>query len=199
MIGFLAGTLADKQPPFLIVDVQGVGYEVEAPMSSFYQLGEVGSQVKLLIHTHVREDALLLFGFVSQDEKRLFRELIKVSGIGAKTALAILSSLSVADFTSCIEHENITGLTKVPGIGKKSAEKLIIEMRDRLKKLVFSSVTVTSATASSAAPKLGLAIPAVEALVSLGYKEPKAEKMVKAVYQEDMQLEEIIKQALRQA
>jgi len=204
LIGFLSGKIHTKQPPFLWLDVQGVGYEIEAPMSTFYALPKVGETASLLIHTHVREDAILLFGFASEDEKTLYRTLIKVNGVGAKMALGILSAMSVIEFVNLVESENALGLTKIPGVGKKTAERLVIEMRDKLKG--FSSDLSDSgallseeAVASSAPPLTVNKNSAVEALVALGYKVNQAEQMVNKVTAEStgLTLEEIIKTALQ--
>jgi holliday junction DNA helicase RuvA len=135
MIGFLKGTLAAKHPPQLLVEVGGVGYELEAPMSTFYQLPETGQPVQLLTHLLVREDAHVLFGFATEAERQLFRNLIKVSGVGARIALAILSGISVEAFARCVQAEDAASLTRIPGVGRKTAERLIVEMRDRLKQL----------------------------------------------------------------
>ena len=132
MIGRLSGRLLEKLPPHLLLDVQGVGYEVDAPMTTFYQLPAVGEAVTLHIHQVVREDALLLYGFASRAERETFRQLLKVSGIGAKIALAILSSLSADELALAVAGENVARLSKVPGIGKKTAERLILELRGKL-------------------------------------------------------------------
>lgn len=200
MIGFLKGQLVVKQPPLLVIDVQGVGYEVEAPMSSFYVLGELGADVKLLTHMHVREDAILLYGFVTEQERSLFRELTKVRGIGAKMALAILSSQSVEEFSLNIQTADMLALVKVPGVGKKTAERLIIEMRDRLKNWHFAQPadSVVGQAPSPGLVAVGIQRSACEALMSLGYKEAQAESLVQAAYQEDLTLEGLIKGALQQ-
>ena len=134
MIGFLRGVLSAKHPPSLLLDVGGVGYEVEAPMSTFYTLPDVGQPVELFTHLLVREDAHVLFGFATGDERQLFRDLLKVSGIGARMALAILSGSSVEGFARCVQAGDVASLTRIPGIGRKTAERLIVEMRDRLEK-----------------------------------------------------------------
>jgi len=200
MIGFLQGILVAKQPPILVIDVGGVGYEIEAPMSTFYQLPAVTNAIKLLTHLHVREDAMQLYGFATEAERQLFRELIKVSGIGTKMALAVLSSHSVSDFNQYIQVADTQALSKVPGIGKKTAERMVIEMRDRLKK-VFGHLVIDSATGLSSvdAPvAISAKNSAVAALVSLGYKESQADAWVTKVYDADMSLEQLIKQALIQ-
>lgn len=200
MIGFIRGTLALKQPPLVVIDVQGVGYELEAPMSSFYALAEPGAEVKMLTHMHVREDAMLLFGFVTEQERALFRELIKVSGIGAKMALAVLSSQTVDEFCAHVQAADTAALVRVPGIGKKTAERLVIEMRDRLKDWTFSTAPrVSGQVPMTTTGLLGtVQSSARDALVSLGYKENQAEAFVKSVYEEGLSLEEVIKRALQQ-
>lgn len=135
MIGYLRGKLVRKQPPALIIDVAGVGYELEAPMSTFYRLPELGSEVQLHTHLVVREDAHLLYGFATEDERRLFRDLLRVSGIGPKIGLALLSGINVETFLVCVEAQDVDALIRIPGIGRKIAERLLIEMRDRIKAL----------------------------------------------------------------
>lgn len=199
MIGFLRGKIALKQPPLIVLDVQGVGYEVEAPMSSFYALSEVGTEAKILTHMHVREDAMLLFGFVTESERALFRELIKVSGIGAKMALAILSTHSVEEFCSHVQNADLLALTKIPGVGKKTAERLLIELRDKLKN--WHSTHASDKSTNLPQPGLvtnSILLSAQAALASLGYKDVQAESLVKSVYQEGLTLEQVIKAALQQ-
>ncbi|MBE0492986.1 MAG: Holliday junction branch migration protein RuvA [Thiomicrospira sp.] len=198
MIGFLRGQLVVKQPPLLVIDVNGVGYEVEAPMSSFYALKEIGSEVQILTHMHVREDAMLLFGFVTEQERALFRELIKVSGIGAKMALGILSSQAVDEFCAHVNAADTAALSKVPGIGKKTAERLVIEMRDRLKSWQMANPQTNSTSKSSPGLVTSYSHSAVSALVSLGYKESQAESLIQSVYEEGLSLEVLIKRALQQ-
>lgn len=196
MIGFLSGKLHAKLPPQILINVNGVGYEVEAPMSTFYAIGEVGDEVMLLTHMHVREDAMLLFGFASELERSLFKELIKVNGIGAKMAIGILSAMSVNDFVGLVEIGDAPALTKIPGVGKKTAERLVIEMRDRLKGWGSeASSGVSSKTMVNPAPH-NQKSSAVEALISLGYKPAQADKMVQAV-ESGLSLEETIKKALQ--
>lgn len=206
MIGFLRGKLVQKQPPMLLIDVNGVGYEVEAPMSTFYQLEAALEEVTILTHMHVREDAQLLFGFSSESERTLFRTLIKVNGVGAKMALGILSAMSVHEFCSNVDNGDITALTKIPGVGKKTAERLQIEMRDRLKPVIDSGIldyqpanTVAAGSATPVQQQIGNSIQqsACDALIALGYKSSQAEKMVSAVYEEGQTLETIIKRALQ--
>lgn len=199
MIGFLSGKLHAKQPPQLLINVNGVGYELEAPMSTFYATGEVGSDITLLTHLHVREDAMLLYGFATELERNLFKELIKVSGIGAKMAIGILSTLSVHEFVGLVEVADVVALTKIPGVGKKTAERLVIEMRDRLKGWQLTGTTLTSSSEHQLKPQAHQATThtsAIEALISLGYKPAQAEKMVKSVAT-DLSLEETIRKALQ--
>lgn len=193
MIGSLRGKLASKQAPYIVVDCQGVGYEVETPMSTFLDLPSVGDD--LFIHTHllVREDAQLLYGFASEAERALFRAVLKISGVGAKMGLAILSAMSEADFRRCVEYEDTATLVKIPGVGKKTAERLIIEMRDKLPQTsVPGSATRIGAVAS---PKSE----AVDALVSLGYKVNEVNKLIGQMDTDGSSAEDIIRQALRQA
>ena len=194
MIGFLKGRLAVKQPPMLMVDVNGVGYEMEAPMSTFYGLPATGEPVALFTHLVVREDAHILYAFGTDGERRLFRGLLKVSGVGPKIALGILSGASVDDFLRIIEAEDIAMLTRIPGIGRKTAERVIIEMRDSVKKL---SVPAAAAGAAGA-----LATPqseAFSALIALGYKPPEVTRLLKAADEPGLSTTEIIRRALKSA
>jgi len=195
MIGYLRGRLAAKQPPALVVDVGGVGYELEAPMSTFYSLPAVGAGVLLHTHLVVREDAQLLYGFATEQERRLFRDLLKVSGVGPKIALALLSGVSVDAFALCIETQDVATLTRIPGIGRKTAERLLIEMRDRI-----SSLAATGLAGGTGLP--GTAGPAAEAfaaLVALGYRPAEVSRLVKTVESEGATTEDIIRAALRAA
>ena len=133
MIGRIRGIILEKHPPLLLLDVHGIGYEIEAPMTTFYKLPEVGAEVNIFTHLVIREDAHLLFGFASEDERRMFRTLIKVNGVGARMALTILSGIESADFAACIQRGDSDRLVKLPGVGKKTAERLIVEMRDRIR------------------------------------------------------------------
>lgn len=200
MIGRLRGTLAVKQPPLLLLDVNGVGYEVEAPMSTFYQLPALGETVVLHTHLVVREDAHLLFGFASESERRLFRTLIKVNGVGAKLALTILSGISADEFARTVQDNDTAALVRLPGVGKKTAERLIVEMRDRLADwegaLVLPGVAPAQSTVSSTTDETR---DALSALVSLGYKPPEASRLVSKVETEGLSSEEIIRAALKQA
>jgi len=192
VIGRLSGILLAKQPPHLMIDVHGVGYEVEAPMSTFFRLPAVGDKVTLETHLVVREDAQLLFGFASAAEKSLFRELIKLSGIGPKVALAVLSGLSVEDFWAAMHAGEIGRLVKVPGIGKKTAERIVIELRDRSASAsVLTGGSITIATTPLAESRA--------ALESLGYKPAEAQKMAEGVHQDGMTTDQIIREALKRA
>jgi holliday junction DNA helicase RuvA len=198
MIGFLKGRLASKQPPSLMVDVNGVGYELEAPMSTFYGLPATGEPVALFTHLVVRDDAHILFGFGTDSERRLFRGLLKVSGVGPKIALGILSGASVDDFLRIIEAEDIGMLTRIPGIGRKTAERVIIEMRDSVQKLAAPAQKDGGGApliASSASPQNE----AFAALVALGYKPPEATRLLKAADEPGLSTTEIIRRALKSA
>jgi len=198
MIGRLRGTLAGKQAPWLLLDVNGVGYEIEAPMSTFYDLPAVGAQVTLYTHLVVREDAHLLYGFATDAERRMFRGLIRISGVGAKLALAILSSVSGDEFARCVLDGDAAALTRVPGIGKKTAERLIIEMRDRLAD--WQGAVAAPAGGGSQAPGGNAEVSdAVNALVALGYKPQEASRMVRSVDSAGLASEEIIRRALQAA
>jgi Holliday junction DNA helicase RuvA len=198
MIGFLRGKLVYKAPPFLILDVQGVGYELEAPMTTFYDLPALNEDIKLHTHLVVREDAHSLFGFSTHADRALFRTLIKVSGVGPKLALTILSGQSAEEFHRCIHDNDTVALVRLPGVGKKTAERLVIEMRDRLPDLDEStSFNINGGSTISAAsnPKQE----AVSALCSLGYKPLDASKMVQNINAEGKSCEDIIRLALQGA
>lgn len=199
MIGRLTGQLVSKHPPMLLLDVNGVGYEIEAPMSTFYQLPEPGSRISLHTHLVVREDAWLLCGFASEGERRMFRDLIKVNGVGAKLALAILSGISAEEFARCIQEEDSTSLVRLPGVGKKTAERLIIEMRDRMKDWQVDGGAVQEFTPGEAVAGNQPKKEAVSALIALGYKPQEANRMVSAVAGQGGRSEDIIKAALRSA
>lgn len=176
MIGRLSGRLLEKLPPHLLLDVQGVGYEVDAPMTTFYQLPAVGETVTLHIHQVVREDALLLYGFASRAERETFRQLLKVSGIGAKIALAILSSLSADELALAVAGENVARLSKVPGIGKKTAERLILELRGKLGVAASDSPAALPMQAGNDA-----SADITHALLALGYNDKEASAAVKTL------------------
>jgi len=191
MIGSLRGRLTFKQAPPIILECQGVGYDVETPMSTFFELPVVGEELFLFTHLLVREDAQILYGFATEEERALFRTLLRVRGVGARIGLAILSAMSVGDFNRCIEYEDTAHLSRIPGIGKKTAERLIIEMRDRIQTTGGEHVTVTVAQ--------GARSEAVDALVSLGYKPAEVNKLIATLDVDGQSAEDIIRQALRQA
>jgi Holliday junction DNA helicase RuvA len=194
VIGRLRGKLAAKQPPHLLLEVNGIGYEVEAPMSTFYNLPAVGEEIHLYTHLVVREDAHLLFGFASERERRLFRTLLKVNGIGARMALTILSGIEADMLVQCITAGDADRLVRLPGIGRKTADRLIVEMRDRLK----DWETAPGTQKGRHAPKPGNASDeAVSALIALGYKPQEASRFVHAVATDGMGSEEIIREALK--
>jgi len=192
VIGRLSGTLLNKQPPLLLLDVHGVGYEVEAPMSTFFRLPAVGEAVVLHTHLVVREDAQLLFGFATLAEKGLFRDLIRISGVGPKVALAVLSGISVEDYWGVVRAGESGRLVKIPGIGKKTAERLVLEMRDK------AGVGEVALPGAPAAP-VGALAEARSALASLGYKPAEVQRLTDAVYKDGMSTEAIIQEALKRA
>ena len=198
MIGRLRGTIIEKKAPSLLLDVNGVGYEVEAPMTTFYELPIVGEVVTLYTHLVVREDAHLLFGFINERDRALFRSLIKVSGVGGKMALALLSGMSTHDFIKTIRSNDVASLTRIPGVGKKTAERLVIEMRDRLKELLpeAESAEVTTRIPDDALPPDDIK-DAVSALIALGFKPPEASRMVSGIDTRGLRSEEIIRRALQ--
>ena len=198
MIGRLKGTLLEKQAPRLLLDVNGVCYEIDAPMTTFYELPEVGSAVILHTHFVVREDAQLLYGFLRESDRGLFRTLIKISGVGPKLALAILSGMSADEFVGCVQGGDSTALTRVPGVGKKTAERLVVEMRDRVKDWQGVSLSPDAVT-QAGEPAADALKDAISALVALGYKPQEASRMVNAVESEGLASEAIIRQALRAA
>ena len=196
MIGRLRGRIVSRQPPFLLLEVNGVGYEIEAPMSTFYVLPEGDAEVTLHTHLSVREDAHVLFGFAREADRTLFRALLKVSGVGGKMALGVLSGMTAEEFSQAVQIADLAALTRLPGVGKKTAERLVVEMRDKLDKvgiLPQGGGNALAATPTSA----GADQDAVSALVVLGYRPPEASRMVSKVYQEGMDTEAIIKAALK--
>jgi holliday junction DNA helicase RuvA len=195
MIGRLRGTLISKQPPSLLIEVGGVGYDVDAPMSTIYDLPATGKEVTLLIHYAVREDGVSLYGFLREPDRAMFRHLLKVSGIGAKIALAVLSGVSTDDLSRLVHAGDVVALTKIPGIGKKTAERMVVELRDRVDAV---GVRLPSAIAGEAMP----ADPAGEATVALqqlGYKPVEASRLVQKVAADGDTAEAIIRKALRAA
>ncbi|MDT8384365.1 MAG: Holliday junction branch migration protein RuvA [Gammaproteobacteria bacterium] len=198
MIGRLHGTLIEKKPPQLLLDVGGVGYEISAPMTTFYELPETGNDITLHTHLAVREDAHVLYGFLREQDRMLFRSLIKVSGVGPKLALAILSGMSADQFAGCVQTGDSSSLTRLPGVGKKTAERLVVEMKDRLKD--WQGVTfATEAAGQPVMPANAAVKDAVSALVSLGYKPQEASRMVSQVEDAALSSEEMIRLALRAA
>ena len=199
MIAHLRGSILEKQPNRIVVDVNGVGYDVFVPLSTFYGLGEPGSAIALRIHTHVREDALLLYGFATLLEQELFERLIGVSGIGPKVALAVLSGIEPQEFIRAIERGDLARLTAIPGVGKKTSERIVLELKDRLPR-----AHVAAAAAGAAVPEAPvLRDDVVSALVNLGYHRPLAEKAAEAAIKtigsaSDASFERVLKQALRE-
>jgi holliday junction DNA helicase RuvA len=193
MIGSLRGRITSKTPPQLTVEVGGLGYELEVPMSTFFHLPAVGEEVRLLTHLVVREDAHVLYGFGSEDERRLFRALIRVSGVGPKIALALLSGISVTAFAECVKREDAAALTRVPGIGRKTADRLIVEMRDRL------AAPQPSESGAVVAPAVSSESEAYGALVALGYRPAEAARLLKSVGPGTHSTEELIRRALQGA
>ncbi|MEL7298643.1 MAG: Holliday junction branch migration protein RuvA [Pseudomonadota bacterium] len=196
MISFVRGRISGKQAPTVVLDVGGIGYDIETPMSTFLTLPAVGSDVQLLTHFLVREDAQLLYGFSTDGERALFRNLLKVSGVGARIALAILSGISVSGFRRCVEYEDVPALVKVPGIGKKTAERLIVEMRDKL----GDANVATKTSQPVSAPESGRG-EAYSALLALGYRDTEVRKLLQVVEQsgEASSTEDYIRLALKQA
>ncbi|URL06139.1 Holliday junction branch migration protein RuvA [Avibacterium sp. 21-595] len=203
MIGRLTGLLVEKQPPEILLDVQGIGYELLLPMTSFYNLPETGQQTTLFTHLVVREDAHLLFGFSHKQDRSLFRELIKTNGVGPKLALAILSAMSVNEFAYAIEREELSKLVKIPGVGKKTAERLLVELKGKFKDLQQADFFIESThlpMVEKSSNKENMHIDdAVAALIALGYKASEAEKMVKKVADPTLNSEQLIREALKAA
>lgn len=195
MIGLLRGKLLTKQPPDLMLDVNGVGYELQASMTTFYDLPELQTEVTLYTHFVVREDAQLLFGFSSQTERELFRHLLKVNGVGPKMALAIVSGMNPAEFRQVIHAGDITRLSRIPGVGKKTAERLVVELRDRLPKTADADTSNTPTPTFT--PNVSVSDEAINALLALGYKPTQASQMVAAYENQGLTVEEMIRQALR--
>ena len=202
MIGRLRGIILEKQPPEVLIEVSGVGYEVYMPMTCFYELPESGKEAIIFTHFVVREDAQLLYGFNNKQERALFRELIKVNGVGPKLALAILSGMSAQQFVTAVEHQEIGVLIKLPGVGKKTAERLVVEMKDRFKGLghdLFNNTSELPVADKSTIMSSDTEGEAVAALIALGYKPQEASKMVSKVAKPEDDSETIIRNALRAA
>jgi Holliday junction DNA helicase RuvA len=199
LIGRITGVLLEKQPPFLLLDVHGIGYEIEATMTTFYKLPEIGHEVSLHTHLLVREDAHLLYGFHSASERQLFRTLLKVNGVGAKLALTILSGMEADVFARCVQEGDTASLVRLPGVGKKTAERLIIEMRDRLNDWQPTPTLPGSPVQVRQPRPADPVADAISALVALGYKPQEASRHVHGMETDGMDSEEIIRQALRSA
>ncbi|MPY24121.1 Holliday junction branch migration protein RuvA [Shewanella psychropiezotolerans] len=202
MIGRLRGLLLEKQAPEILIEVSGLGYEVQMPLTSFYELPELNKEAIVYTHFVVREDAQLLYGFMTKQERALFRLLIKTNGVGPKLALTILSGMTSAEFVACVERDDIATLVKLPGVGKKTAERLLVEMRDKLKSLMEASAgserefmlksNYTPAKIVNTAEE-----DAIAALLALGYKPAQASKSVSAAYKDGMSSQELIKSSLK--
>ena len=195
MIGRLRGRILVKQPPFLLLDVNGVGYEIEAPMSTFYVLPAGDDEVVLHTHLTVREDAHILYGFAREADRTLFRALLKVSGVGGKMALGVLSGMTADEFAQSVHAGDIAALTRLPGVGKKTAERLVVEMRDKLDAVPTLPGTRLSSAVEQA--PAGADQDAVTALIALSYKPPEASRMVSKVFAEGMDTESVIRAALK--
>jgi Holliday junction DNA helicase RuvA len=193
MIGSVRGRISAKSPPQLTVEVGGIGYEIEAPMSTFFHLPAIGAEVQLLTHLVVREDAHVLYGFGSEAERRLFRSLIKVSGVGPKIALGLLSGISVSEFQQCVQSQDVAALTRIPGVGRKTAERLIVEMRDRL--AAPELTTGAPGAGDTGSPEAE----AYAALVALGYRPGEATRLLKGAGTGTHSTEELIRRALQGA
>ncbi len=198
MIGRLRGNLAEKQPPHLILDVNGVGYELEVPMTTLYRLPSVGEPVTLHTHLVVREDAQLLYGFWDKRDRELFRELIRLNGVGPKLALALMSGLEVDELVRCVQAQDTSTLVKIPGVGKKTAERLLVELKDRFK--AWESMPAIATLVVE--PRVGVAVSSAEndalsALIALGFKPQEASRAVSAVKEEGLSSEEMIRRALK--
>ncbi|MDA0127622.1 Holliday junction branch migration protein RuvA [Vibrio sp. MarTm2] len=201
MIGRLRGILIEKQPPELLIEVNGIGYEVQMPMSCFYELPNVGEEAIIYTHFVVREDAQLLYGFNTVKERSLFREVIKANGVGPKLGLGILSGMTASQFVASVEREDISTLVKLPGVGKKTAERLVVEMKDRLKGWsagdLFTPFTDAAPVDSTPTATNSAEEEAVSALLALGYKPTQASKVVAQIIKPGMSSEELIRDALK--
>ena len=197
MIAFLRGRVVDKQPNRVTIDVQGVGYDVHVPLSTFYEIGDEGSDVALRVYTHVREDALQLYGFLTDLEKQLFERLIAISGIGPKVAIAVLSGIQPRELVAAVQRADAATLTGIPGIGKKTADRIVLELKDRLAQVAVPALAGTSELASSTDR---LRTDLLSALQNLGYHRPQAEKAIDATLKgmSDATLEEALRSALRE-
>lgn len=200
MIGFLRGVLVHKEPPQLVVEVSGVGYEVEAPMSTWTRLPAIGEQVQLRTHLIIREDQHLLYGFATEAERRLFRDLLRVSGVGARIGLAILSGMTVEGFVQCVQTRDSAALTRVPGVGRKTAERLVVELRDRIEEMATAGVVSAAlASAPASGPAATPQSEALNALVSLGYKPAEARRMIEQARPDGDTTADLLRAALKSA
>ncbi|MDF3936295.1 Holliday junction branch migration protein RuvA [Pseudomonas citronellolis] len=198
MIGRLRGTLAEKQPPHLILDVNGIGYELEVPMTTLYRLPALGEPVTLHTHLVVREDAHLLYGFAEKRERELFRELIRLNGVGPKLALALMSGLEVDELVRCVQAQDTSTLVKIPGVGKKTAERLLVELKDRFKAWENMPAIATLVTEPKRVATVSSAeADAVSALIALGFKPQEASRAVAAVEEKGLSSEELIRRSLK--
>jgi Holliday junction DNA helicase RuvA len=199
MIGRIRGILVHKQPPDILVEAGGVGYEIQVPMTTLFQLPQLGSELTLVTHFVVREDAQLLYGFIDERDRRLFRQLIRVSGVGPKLALTILSGMDAGSFARCVQRNDISSLVALPGVGKKTAERLLVEMRDKLKDWFGSDhAQAIAGEAAGQPPATDIVADAEGALIALGYKPQEASRMVAAVNDESVaSSEELIRRALK--
>ena len=201
MIGFIRGVLAHKEPPRLLVDVNGVGYELEVPMSTLFNLPAIGAEVFLRTHLVTRDDQQTLFGFATEDERRLFRSLVKVSGVGAKLALTILSGISVEGFIQCVQMDDKATLVRLPGIGRKTAERLILDMRDRIDQIAYDTGEPREDASANGKGIAGAGpsprTEAYNALVTLGYKHAEVQKMLERVTTDDQTTEDILRLVLK--
>jgi Holliday junction DNA helicase RuvA len=198
MIGRITGNLVHKQAPDILVEVGGVGYELQVPMTTLFQLPALGSEVSLVTHFVVREDAQLLYGFIDERDRMLFRQLIKVSGVGPKLGLTILSGMDARSFVRCVQRDDISSLIALPGVGKKTAERLLVEMRDKLKDWLVGADPTQEQGGALLAPVSDIVADAEGALISLGYKPQEASRMVTAVNDDSVvDSEELIRRALK--
>jgi Holliday junction DNA helicase RuvA len=202
MIGRIKGILIEKLAPEILIEASGVGYEIQVPMTSFYQLPELGQTATIYTHFVVREDAQLLFGFATKTERTLFRELIKANGVGPKLALTILSGMSATQFAQCVSQNDVTSLVKLPGVGKKTAERLLVEMGDKMEKL-FGNLDGLDMPDADNVPQETLSQSngnkqeAISALIALGYKQPQASKAVGQIFSKEKSSESLIREALK--
>ena len=198
MIGRLRGSLAEKQPPHVIINVNGVGYELEVPMTTLYRLPSLGEPVTLHTHLVVREDAHLLYGFSEKRERELFRELIRLNGVGPKLALALMSGFEVDELVRCVQAQDASALVKIPGVGKKTAERLLVELKDRFKAWEsLPSIAPLMMETAAGRPVVTAETDAVSALVSLGFKPQEASRAVSAIAEEGLSSEDLIRRALK--